>query len=423
MNDLARVQEWFRRGLLLPPAPAASAGAPPSSVDLALALAGWAGAQTPPPTDASRAIRARLRDPSGADPQQLIFVLIDGLGCNLLAGLPLDAWLRRAPITELRAVFPSTTAAAITSLASGAWPAQHGAPGWFTYLPQHDLTATILPFVERFQGAPLQTLGVQPASVFPATPLARSMRATFCPLHPASIAGSVYTRHHWGDQAQAYGSLADGVTRLLDALTTTPPPSLHFLYIPSVDTAEHRHGLESPEAAAALAAVDTQLARLAAALPPHARLVVSSDHGMLTVPEQARLIIAADDPLLAHLRAPPSGEPRVPFFHLRPGRIDAFAAEFRHRFGEHFALLTTQQSDELRLWGPRPLSALTRDRVGDFIALSAGPEVFLYAPRPVDSHAAGSDRTTTTPPPPYENVRGFHAGLTPDEMRIPLIVA
>ncbi|PZC45759.1 MAG: putative pyrophosphatase or phosphodiesterase [Chloroflexi bacterium] len=426
MDDVARLQDWFRRGRLLPPTPAAPPIAPPSSVDLAQALAHWAQACTPPLTHRAQALRALL----GA-PRQIVFVLIDGLGCNLLATLPPSAFLRRSPLAELRAVFPSTTAAAVTSLATGAWPAQHAAPGWFTYLPEHDLTATILPFVDRMQGEPLEARGITAAAVFPVPPLAHSMRAAFRPLHPASIADSVYTRHHWGDHAEAYPDLHAGVTHLNRAVADASQPTLHMLYIPSIDTAEHHHGLESVEAMVALTTVDRELARLAEALPPNVRLVVSSDHGMLTVPDSARHLIPATDPLLAHLRVPPSGEPRVPFFHTRDGHAAAFAHDFRARFGERFALLSTQQTDDLHLWGPEPLSQTARDRIGDFIALSDGPDVFLCeSPRLTQpqTDAAAIDRHHTTagdadPPAPYANVRGFHAGLTPSEMRIPLIVA
>ena len=305
MDDSSRVGEWLREGRLL--APLSSA---PSSVDLARALGTWAGADVAPLSPAARQIYE-----SFDDGRQLVFVLVDGLGCNLLSTLPASAFLRRLPARDLRAVFPSTTAAVMTSLATGAWPGQHAAPGWFTYLPEHDRTATLLPFVDRFSGEPLEQCGIDPGGVFPLPPLARSMRARFRPVHPAAIAGSVYTRHHWGHEGVAYGSLAEGVDTVVTAArdgvqaAAAGRRTLHFLYIPSVDSAEHHHGMESAEAAAALREVDDEIGRLSAELDD-ARLVLSSDHDMITVPDSARHVISADDPLLELLRAPPSGEPR-----------------------------------------------------------------------------------------------------------------
>jgi hypothetical protein len=138
---------------------------------------------------------------------------------------------------------------------------------------------------------------------------------------------------------------------------------------------------------------------------------------MLTVPDNARHVLSVHDPLLDLLHVPPSGEPRVPFFHPRDGMDDAFADAFRSRFGERFALLPVADSDALQLWGPEPHTELARERAGRFIALSDGPDVLLYeASRPgvIDGSAPATHA--------FADVRGFHAGLSPDEMRIPLIV-
>ncbi len=400
MTNLARVQAWIEAGALLPPV-----ADRPSSVHLARALGHWAGVPGLPTGPHRDAVAAFL---DAAHARQIVFVLIDGLGCNLLAGLPPTAFLRRARALELRAVFPSTTAAAVTSIATGHWPATHAVPGWFTYLAHAGRTATILPFVDRISGTPLQDDGIAPTDVFPQPSLAAAMTAAFRPLQPSAIADSVYTRHHWGPGCTGYDSLPEAVDRVLGAVADADTRTLHLLYLPSVDAAEHHHGFESPQAAAALAEVDAVLARLARALPPDARLAVSSDHGMLTTPDHARHTLAAGDPLLDLLRVPPSGEPRVPLFHIRPGAAQAFAAQFRERLGHRFALLTRTETETLQLWGPQPLTATAAARVGDYVALSAGPDVLLTA-------CAG--------PPAFDRIRGFHAGLTPAEMRIPCIVA
>ena len=58
----------------------------------------------------------------------------DGMGVNLLQQhLAPEHFLRAAvdrSSTSLRAVFPATTPAALTTLATATWPGQHGLPGW-----------------------------------------------------------------------------------------------------------------------------------------------------------------------------------------------------------------------------------------------------------------------------------------------------
>src|SRR3954468_21068777 len=77
--------------------------------------------------------------------QNLVFILLDGLGMNLINRLPQDSFLRSNLRGSINATCPSTTAAALTSVTTGLYANQHGVTGWFTYLPQHGVTVMMLP--------------------------------------------------------------------------------------------------------------------------------------------------------------------------------------------------------------------------------------------------------------------------------------
>ena len=77
---------------------------------------------------------------------------------------------------------------------------------------------------------------------------------------------------------------------------------------------------------------------------------------------------------------------------------------FRERFGDRFFLIDADEAEELELFGPGPMSAETRRRIGGLIAVSRGVDVVQYRPY-------------------ADPMVGHHSGLTPDEMMIPLIVA
>jgi hypothetical protein len=81
----------------------------------------------------SREIRKDLVELLGGTTRKhIILILCDGMGNNILdLHLPPDAFLRKFNQPDkLRAVFPSTTPAALTTLATAQWPGQHGVPGW-----------------------------------------------------------------------------------------------------------------------------------------------------------------------------------------------------------------------------------------------------------------------------------------------------
>jgi hypothetical protein len=105
------------------------------------------------------------------------------------------------------------------------------------------------------------------------------------------------------------------------------------------------------------------------------------------------------------LLVPPTGDGRTPFFHVASGQYDAFEEAFRAAHGDRFALLTIHEVEDLGLFGPMPLSTEMRRRAGDFVGIAFGQAVLLYEP---------SDK---------EPLRGYHGGLTPDEMRVPLVLA
>src|SRR4029078_6899367 len=104
-----------------------------------------------------------------------------------------------------------------------------------------------------------------------------------------------------------------------------------------------------------------------------------------------------EEHLATLLRTPPSGEPRAPIFHVVPGTAEEFAATFRARFGEQFALLTAAEVLALGFRGRGPASEVGSSRLGDFMALSEGHDVLIYA----------IDQGMT-------QMVGFHGGLAPD---------
>ncbi|MEX2246600.1 MAG: alkaline phosphatase family protein [Dehalococcoidia bacterium] len=394
MSDLPTLLRWFDDGRLVRPSSAV-----PNTVALVRALASLNDARDGPLDDQAQRIATAI-----GEADHHVFILADGLGMNLLESQPAGAFLRPHVAMELQAVFPSTTAAAITSIATGLWPAEHAVPAWWTYLPDHGVTATILPFIERFSQRPLQELGVRPDDALPAQVTLPRFTSDVCAYMPRTIAGSTYTRYFRGGTAcRAYDGLGRAVEAIADRIRSATRRTYSYLYIPSIDAAEHLFGVASHQAREALEAVDRAVARLAELVATRARIVLSADHGLLDVPRERVHIARRDDDLMRHLAAPPYGEPRVPMFTVRDGCAEAFAACFRRQYGETFALLTVDEADELRLFGPEPLAPETRRRIGGFLALCANPDVLVYEP-------------------PDEIMRGYHAGLTAEEMRIPLVI-
>jgi hypothetical protein len=280
--------------------------------------------------------------------------------------------------------------------------------GWFVFLPDLDIHAVSLPFRQRFTGLPLNQIGVSGADVFAWTSLLQGYKRSARLLMPRNIARSIYTAAIAGGvTVDNYKSLDHAVMKLLTRLDGSRESNTYtYFYYASIDTAAHAHGPTAPEVRREVEVLDAALERLHRGLDGRARIVVSSDHGGIDLGPPQKLILDPEEHLATLLRTPPSAEPRAPIFHLVPGAEAEFEEAFRAHFGEQFALLTTGEALELGLYGPLQPAPAVRERMGDYVGISGRRHALIY----------GTDKSMV-------QMIGFHGGLDPDEVRIPLVVA
>jgi hypothetical protein len=400
MSDLDRLHEAFESGARIRPD-----ATEPNFIDLVRAVAALAGID-----DLDRSPHSKAMSSVIGQPDHLVFVLADGLGTHFIEDeLGPRSWLARHLVQPIQSVYPSTTSTAITSLATGCWPATHAVAGWWNYLPQLGEPIVVLPFLRLSDGAPLQDCSnLTVADAIPLAPLMQRMPRAAAVVQPRAIINSAYSTFIGGDAERIpYNNLSQAVAAIARRIRDSHHPTHTYWYIPNVDREAHEHSCNSAEVRAALRELDRALAALADRLKgTSSRIVLTADHGHLDV--GAKIPLAADDSLCDHLRAAPSGDMRISFFHVRDGEFGAFEGEFRSRFGEHFVLITTDQLDELRLLGPEPLSEETRRRVGDYAAIALDAAVLRYTGDLDGDH--------------FMHQRSHHSGLSSREMTVPLIV-
>jgi hypothetical protein len=273
--------------------------------------------------------------------------------------------------------------------------------GWWTYLPDENITATILPFTERVGEQPLrqETAG----SAYPVQGQMARFSADVVAVQPSHIAGSVSSKYFSGGRGQlGYHNLASAVSAIATRVSEASAPTFTYFYISDVDTEAHLSGPASDATWASLLRVQSCLESLERELDGRARMIVTADHGQVAV--ETRVTLHRDDELMRLLRFPPSGEVRVAYFHVQPG-VSGFEEAFRERAGADWLLLSASDAFDARLFGRDAPSDETRRRIGDYVAIAPAGTVLFYEP-----------------PPDLVAMRGTHGGLTPDEMRIPLIL-
>ncbi len=353
------------------------------------------------PGKSARGIREMI-----GEAEKYIIMLVDGLGMTYVEELGGGSFLRSSCKGEMRSVFPATTAAAMTSLASCMWPAGHGFLEWFLYLEELKLSVRSLPFDERFSERPLAEYGADIRKILGVQSVLFDKNMPAACFQPEAISRSEYSKWFYGPaEGRAYKDL-DDLWLQAEGLAKSGP-GIICAYIPHLDAVSHEKGAASAERKAMLAALDAGLERLHEKVKGRARIIITADHGFKDVPPESRFVLDESDSIIPKLIVPPTGEARQPFFHVKRGMEAAFETEFEERFGGHFALLNTREITRLKLFGPQPLSKNALKRAGSHIAVSLDGAIIEYA-------YAGAKNLS---------LPGHHGGLSRDEIRIPLIVA
>lgn len=322
---------------------------------------------------------------------QVVLLVLDGLGWNQLATrhhlAPTLAGMLGGPITS---VSPSTTATALTSIATGLTPGEHGVVGyrvavggevlnilrWST--PDGDARRSIDP--ERFQ----------PHSAFAGQRPAVVTKAEFA---TSGFSGA----HLCEVRFNGYRMTSTLVTEVGRLLRANEP--FIYAYYDGIDKVAHEYGLAEHYDAEVVAA-DRLVADLLASLPAGAALVVTADHGQVHVGDR---IVELHRDLMPHISFQ-SGEGRFRWLHARSGRTPTLleAAEAHH--GDDAWVVTRDETIEAGWWGPK-VTDEARSRLGD---------VALVARTPCSFHDDADSG-------PFVLI-GRHGSLTADEMLVPCLV-
>ncbi len=316
-----------------------------------------------------------------------VVLLLDGMGQSILQShLEPDGLFRSHLAGVYSSVFPPTTVAATTALNSGLYPSQHGWLGWDCYFPWLDQNVTV--FRNTLTGTDT------PAAPYP-------VAQTYLPydsLISRIRAGGGQAEYASPFQAPNPPDLPAVLERVRE-LCAAPGKKYIYAYWKEPDSTLHAKGCYGEDARRILRDLEAQVGNLLPDLQD-TLLLVTADHGHM----DSRGAALEDYPeILECLTRMPSIEPRAVNLFVRAERKAQFEAAFSRAFSQDFLLLSHAQVMEQSLFGPGPVHPALDAMVGDYVAVAIG-DLSLYDTREEASHFIG-----------------VHAGLTREEMQIPLI--
>lgn len=350
--------------------------------------------------------------------RQVVLVLVDGLGFSALqAYRSIEPWvslLHQSPLLPLGSICPSTTVSALTTLWTGLPPSQHGIMGYEMWLKEYSLTANMIlhaPVAFGAQPGSLRGAGFNPETFLTVPTLGHPMKhhgvGVFA-LQPAAIARSgLSTMLLAGAEMLPYLTLNDMWVSLRRLLADgTQEPRYIYAYWSILDELSHRFGPSDERIHLDMLTFSDTFQRFIgqarAAGIQDTLLVVAADHGHCATPTNPAYELRHHPELLADLVLAPSGETRLAYFFLRPGR-EAHARDYIQRaWPGKFLVLPVEQVLASGLLGDGPHHPRLAERIGDWVVL-AQEDAYLWW--------AHKDNT----------LQGRHGGLTRDEMLIPFL--
>ncbi|MEV0648645.1 nucleotide pyrophosphatase/phosphodiesterase family protein [Phytomonospora sp. NPDC050363] len=345
-----------------------------------------------------------LTDGPLAGARRVAVLLVDGLGHRLLdqaaAVAPTLAEFTSGRLGSLRpltAGFPSTTPVSLVTLGTGMPPGAHGVVGFTLNIPE---TERVLNHI-RWDGDPDPMLW-QPLET-------RFQRAAADGVAVSVVSrpdydGSGLTTSAFRGASYRGASGPDELASGMRAALAEGERSFVYGYLPDVDANGHYFGVDSPQWRGAVTEADRLITMLADGLPADTALIVTADHGMIDVPADGRVDVAAHPEMRQGVRLI-AGEPRVRYVHVQAGAAGDVRDTWRAVLGERALVMTREEAVDTGWFGPvLPANA---ERLGDVIAVCVGREVIINVPE-ADMESTGV-------------LRAYHGSITAAEMEIPLL--
>lgn len=329
-------------------------------------------------------------------PRNVVIMLFDGMGVSILnRHLHKNCFLNKHVVKTISSTFPPTTVAATTSINTGLYPNETGWLGWVTYYKE--VNSNVITFFNTLQSddspASEKHLGY---TLMPFKSLSMQIKETDNSISCKCIAP--FTVNPF-DETIISSSIKQNCNEIL---RITKEPGRHFLYgyWADPDHTMHEVGIDKPDVTEIMKIINSEIRKLSKKLGDDTMVIVTADHGLIN----AKWDYLSDYPeLMNMLVRPHSLENRAVSFFVKDGMLDAFKKTFNKVLGEHFFLLDHKQFMESKLLGTGDDHPRTDSYIGDYVAISK-----------LD-HCIAEYKVE-------DEMIGIHAGLTDEEMNVPLII-
>jgi predicted AlkP superfamily pyrophosphatase or phosphodiesterase len=363
--------------------------------------------------------------------QKIVLFLTDGFGYKQCEEVSQDIpFLKKLlgdnRIYPITSVFPSTTAASLTTLATGLTPQEHGLFEWNLYMEEIDQIIQTLPFShlgKKAKTGELLNEGVSPEILL-------DRQTTYQQLLDEGIKSYVFTSEFIGNSAystvsakgsniRTYKYLSDLIVSLRDFLANNNGPLFCYVYWPNIDTESHIYGpgsnQHSLEAKIFFDTLQNALInKLSSDVLNNTLFLLTADHGQISINPEETIYLNDDEKLHSFLAISKNGKQILPYGNVRDvflkvknEKLDEAIEYLKEKYGKFALVLKTEELIKTGLFGTGEPSERFLRRAGNVVILPYENNTIWY------EHIKGE----------RSMYRGNHGGLSEEEMLIPFGIA
>lgn len=322
------------------------------------------------------------------DYENIIVLLLDGMGSKILdKTLDKTDFLQANKLKDITSVLPSTTTASTISIMSGLNPVEHGWLGWDLYF--EDLNETITLFRNTIKDSNKKT------------------SVNYNVANEKLGYTSIVERINNETDFKAYGLFPFGngkyetrkqlYTQLVN-ITKIEGKKYIYAYIEEPDHSMHELGTSDIKIKELIKTINEEIIELSDKLK-NTLLIITADHGHL---DSTPIILKEYKDIYNTLERTTGIEPRCTSFKVKTGKQQEFEKLFNQYFKDDFILYTKEEVIKQELFGQGDFNKYFKSAIGDYLAIATKDKYINYDEK-------------------GDVLKSMHAGITEDEMLIPLI--
>lgn len=361
--------------------------------------------------------------------KKVVLFLVDGFGFNQWRLYNRDNSFfkkitERGIVFPITTIFPSTTAAALTTINSGLTPQEHGLPEWNVYFKEIDMILTTLPFrpLDDELSDEFKKLKPDPKMIF-------NKKTVYQKLKKKGVKSFAFLNKNYSDSE--YSKLSCKGSEIIPFIKTSDlvvnlrkgleeeDSTYFFVYYDGLDSIEHEYGPHTEQHTADIKLLSYSLTtlflrKMKKQTAKETAFVITSDHGQVNIPPEKTLYLnnyknlansfqrsERDKPIL------PWGSPRDVFLSIKPEKLDEIKDFLSVKLKRKSRVMKTEDAFKNGLFGRGRVHKQFRNRVGNLLILPYRDSLVWY------EHV--KDKKV--------ELIGHHGGLSKEEMLVPFSIS